>query len=138
MISLDITLIIQMINFIVTLFLINFLLVSPIRRIINKRNQIIQTGQAEANALFESAAGLLSDYETRLDNARKAAAQLRAEQQQKARQEEHALVEQAHQDAQAYLDATRTQLQKEAAKAREQLGKQVNKLAKMAVAKMLN
>lgn len=137
MISLDITLIIQMINFIITLFLINFLLVSPIRRIIRKRNQIIQTNQAEADALFGSANQLLADYEARLDDARKAAAERRHEQQQTARHDEQLLLDKAHEDAQAYLEEARKQMLAEAKAARKQLKGQVDRLARMAVARVL-
>lgn len=138
MISLDITLFIQMINFIVTLVLINFLLVSPIRRIIQKRKQLIQSQEAEADSLFNDAGKLLADYEARLKNARQAAVARRNEQQEKAHEEEQSLLSGAMKQAEAYLRDARTELKNEADNAREKLKADVDGLAAMAVAKVLN
>lgn len=138
MISLDITLFIQMINFIVTLVLINFLLVSPIRRIIRERKQLMQSRQAEADGLFNDAGKLLADYEARLASARQAAVARRNEQQEKAHKEEQSLLSGAMAQAEAYLRDARAELKKEADNAREKLKADVDGLATMAVAKVLN
>lgn len=138
MISLNITLFIQMINFIVTLVLINFLLVSPIRRILQKRKQLMQSQEAEADTLFSDAAKLLADYEARLKNAREAAVARRNEQQEKAHKEEQSLLSSAMEQAEAYLRDARAELKNEADNAREKLKADVDGLATMAVAKVLN
>lgn len=138
MISLNITLFIQMINFIVTLVLINFLLVSPIRRILQKRKQLMQSQEAEADTLFGDAAKLLADYEARLKNAREAAVARRNEQQEKAHKEEQSLLSSAMEQAEAYLRDARAELKNEADNAREKLKADVDGLATMAVAKVLN
>lgn len=138
MISLDITLFIQMINFVVTLVLINFLLVSPIRRIIQKRKQLMQSQKAEADGLFSDAGKLLADYEARLQSARQAATARRNEQQEKTRQEEQELLANAMSQAEAYLCDARAELKNEAQNAREKLKADVDGLAAMAVAKVLN
>ncbi len=138
MISLDITLFIQMINFIVTLVLINFLLVSPVRRIIQKRKQLMQSQKAEADSLFSDTDKLLADYEARLQSARQAAIARRNEQQEKTHQEEQTLLSQALSEAEAYLRNARAELKNEAQTAREKLKADVDGLATMAVAKVLN
>ena len=58
MINLDITLVVQMINFLVLLFVLNKILFRPIRNIIKERNQIVEDFNSDITSLTDQAQDL--------------------------------------------------------------------------------
>ena len=74
MVDLNITLWIQLANFLVTLVVLNYLLISPIRKIIRKRKDNVEGLLGEIEAFVAERQQLLDEYESELRKAREAAA----------------------------------------------------------------
>lgn len=73
MLDLNITLIFQFINFIIALFFLNWLLIKPIRAIIQKRNELMDGMAGEADKFHAEAVAKLKAYEGELAKARQQA-----------------------------------------------------------------
>ena len=71
MINPDITLIIQMINFLILLFVLNLILFRPIRKIIKERNQIVEDFNNDIASLTDNAQESLGQFEQKIQEARK-------------------------------------------------------------------
>ena len=66
MVDLNITLWIQLANFLVTLVVLNYLLISPIRKIIRKRKDNVEGLIGEIEAFTAEKQQLLDEYESEL------------------------------------------------------------------------
>lgn len=73
MLDLNVTLIFQLINFFIALFLLNWLLIRPVRAIIQKRNGIMDGLANEADNFHNEAVARLKAYEEELAKARQKA-----------------------------------------------------------------
>ena len=85
MVDLNITLWIQLANFLVTLVVLNYLLISPIRKIIRKRKDNVEGLIGEIEAFTAEKQQLLDEYESELRKAREAAAIYRKDAQSEVR-----------------------------------------------------
>jgi len=70
MINPDITLVIQMINILILLFVLNFILFRPIRKIIKERNQIVETFNSDIASLTGEAQSSMEEFEVKVLQAR--------------------------------------------------------------------
>lgn len=70
MLDLNITLVFQLVNFFIALFMLNILLIRPIRTIIKKRNGIMDDMAGEADSFETQAAERLAEYEAELARCR--------------------------------------------------------------------
>ncbi len=137
MIDLNITLFIQLANFLVTVVVLNYLLIKPIRNQIAARKELT-AGYADAIEKFTAeAAAKLSNYEQALSGARAEAALAREALKAEGVAQEQKTVQAAHSQAQAYLLSSREQVAKEARTAMDILLSQVNTLAEKAMSKIL-
>lgn len=137
MIDLDATLFIQLANFLITLVVLNFLLIKPVREQIASR-KALTTGYADSIEKFSAAASeKLSGYEAALADARANAAQAREAITAQGAAREQELLQTAHADAGAYLQSSREQTAKDAQAAMKTLLSQVNDLAAKAMSKIL-
>ena len=64
MLDLNITLVFQLVNFFIAIFVLNILLIRPIREIIKKRNGVMDNLAGEADSFESQAAERLANYET--------------------------------------------------------------------------
>ena len=71
MINPDITLLIQMINFLILLFVLNKILFRPIRNIIKERNQIVDDFNSDITSLTNQAQESGEQFEEKILEARK-------------------------------------------------------------------
>ncbi|MBE6443017.1 MAG: ATP synthase F0 subunit B [Desulfovibrio desulfuricans] len=129
MLDLNITLLFQLANFFIALFVLNILLIRPIREIIKKRNGIMDGMSDEAGSFENQAAERLANYEAELARARQDASGNREESRAAGVKEQQQLVGEAQQKARAILAETRAALQAQAAEALAALRKQTNALA---------
>jgi len=101
---------IQLVNFLVTLVVLNILLIRPIREIIRKRRETLDRFAAEAAGLDKRAAKTLADYQAALENARERGAVLRKQAREEAETAGQALLAdasgKAHETLRAAADAT--------------------------------
>lgn len=70
MIELNFTFFIQIINFLLLIFILNKLLYKPILKILEEREERISGGQQAAKKLIEDSQGYVSDYNQQLHNAK--------------------------------------------------------------------
>ena len=71
MINVNVTLLIQMFNFLLLLFLLNMVLFRPIRKIIRERNQIVDAFNADIASMTTSAQEAMTQFEEKVLEARR-------------------------------------------------------------------
>ena len=137
MLDLNITMIFQLVNFLVAIYVLNILLIRPIRDIIKKRNGIMD-GMAEEAEFFEyQAAERLANYEAELARARQDAGLTREEGRAAGTVEQQALVGEAQKSARDILAETRESLRAQAAKTLDELRNQVSDFSARLATKLL-
>ena len=77
MLDLNITLVFQLVNFFIALYVLNLLLIRPIREIIRKRKAVMDDMSGESESYEYQAEQRLSDYDSQLTRARQDAGQNR-------------------------------------------------------------
>lgn len=128
---------VQLVNFLLMWLLLNVLLIKPIRRIIQKRKELVaeQTGKIEK--FSGEAEAKIKDYEAALADARKKGNEVRAEFKEKGTEVEQSLMTAAGAEASKTLSEARTALEGEAKVAIDSLKKVVDGFAAKAAAKVL-
>ena len=137
MIMPDNTFFVQLVNFIITILLLNVLLYKPIRGIIKKRNELMAKQTADIDEFTRTAEGKLSEYEATLDGARKEANEIRAGFKDQGTAEEQGILSAAGEDASATIKAAKAEVADQAAGAKQQLAGEVDKYAKQVTDKIL-
>ena len=121
MIDIDITAVIQFVNFLITLVVLNFLLITPIRKILQQRQEHLDQLQGVVVISNEESEEKLEKYNSSLAEIRKEAAArrevLRAEAINKEREinenalsEAHARIQKARADITAQVDVALAEL----------------------------
>ena len=120
MLDLNITLVFQLVNFFIALYVLNLLLIRPIREIIRKRKAVMDDMSGESESYEYQAEQRLSDYDNQLnrEKAREAGAA-----------EQASLVAEAQKRAQEIIAETRRNLQAEADASLKELRGQVATLS---------
>jgi len=133
MLDLNITMLFQLVNFLVAIIVLNILLIRPIREIIKKRNSVMDGLSGEADDFESQAAKRLDNYESELARARQEAGQARSAGREAGQAEQLTIVGDAQAKAREILDDTRRKLREEAdatlAQLRGQVGTLSDKLA---------
>ena len=137
MLDINITAIIQVVNFFVAVIVLNYLLIRPIRNIIRERKAKMGAMLASAEAFAASADEQLAAYQGSLSRARQDAALTRAGARVDALREQQALVAEAGKRAQEQFAQAKESLLKDMQSVRAALAKQVKPLAAKAVDRML-
>lgn len=137
MIELNITLWFQLANFLVTLVVLNYLLVAPVRKILRQRKEKTTGLVGEIEAFAMQGRKMLEDYETELARIRAEAGLRRKQAKVEAEAEERALLSEAHKDAQERLQASQAAIRAEAVSARQSLEADLKSFTDAALAKVL-
>lgn len=137
MLDINITLLIQLVNFIVALLGLNFLLIKPVRDIIKKRRELAGSMLSDAEQFTNGAAAKLEDYQAALSKAREEAAAVRETLKSEAAAKESGLLETARQDAQAFISSSREETRKAIDEAMSDMEKRIPELSKMVVSRLL-
>ena len=137
MLDLNVTRIFQLVNFLVAIFVLNILLIRPIRDIIKKRNGIMDGMAEEAESFEYQAAERLANYEAELARARQDAGLTREEGRAAGTVEQQALVGEAQKSARDILAETRESLRAQAAKTLDELRNQVSDFSARLATKLL-
>jgi F-type H+-transporting ATPase subunit b len=125
MINPDITLLIQMINFLVLLVILNLVLFRPIRNVIKERNQIMQNFNAEITSLTDEAQESMNKFEQRILEAKREGMTRIESLKDEGEEAEAALISATNQEVQARIEEARKQVESDIQEAREQLQAQV-------------
>ena len=137
MLDINITAIIQVVNFFIAVIVLNYLLIRPIRDIIKQRKAKMGAMLGSAEAFANAANRQLANYQNSLSRTRQDAAQARADARSDALREQQALVADASRRAQEQFAQAKESLLKEMQSARGALAKKVKPLAAKAVDKVL-
>ena len=137
MIDLNITLLIQLVNFLIVLVGLNALLIRPIREIIKQRQDKMSGLLGDSEQFTSAADEKLTNYETALADARAAAVAERDAIKEEGLTAEAEIVSNATKAAQDKMSASREQIRADVEQAMEVLKGQVGALADKATAKVL-
>lgn len=129
MINIDLAFVVQIVNFLIALFILNLFLYKPIRKVLADRAAEIagareKTEQVDANVQQKVAA-----YEARMREVKAQAAAERAAMKKAAEAEEQGILEKARTEASASVSAIRSKIAAESVSARELLQKQAAMLS---------
>jgi F-type H+-transporting ATPase subunit b len=137
LISLDKSLIVQAINFLILLFILQRLLYKPFLAKMGERTQAIQKSLDEAQAARAEATRQQEENETRLRAAHAEAAAIRAQAMKEASEEQKRLVEAARAESQRLVESAKAQMDGDVRRAREELRREVADLATAVAEKLV-
>jgi F-type H+-transporting ATPase subunit b len=128
---------IQMVNFLVTLLILNFLLFRPIRRIIAERKEKVARSESEIERLRLGAQEKLSMFQSQLDQARAEGAEKKLAARKAAQEEERSLLDKVNGEMVATVTRAKTEITADAQKARAALREQADAFAAAVAEKIL-
>lgn len=137
LISLDKSLIVQAINFLILLFILQRLLYKPFLAKMAERTAAIQKSLDEAQAARAEATRQQEENETRLRAAHAEAAAIRAQAMKEASEEQKRLVEAARAESQRLVESAKAQMDADVRRAREELRREVADLATAVAEKLV-
>ena len=137
MISIDITIVIQFINFFLLIFLLNLFLYRPLRKLLDERRSTIEGGHGRAQELESQIEEKMARYQERLQEARSKGAQERASMRGEAQAEEAKLLGAAREKATEKIQQMNGQIADEATAARDALKKETEAMAAEVASKVL-
>jgi len=133
----DKTIFIQAANFLVMIFLLNVVLIKPIREIIKKRKGLMSDQLEKIEGFNGNAEKKVADYEAQLSDARKEASEIRSAMKGEGTAQEQDLMSAAGEEASSTIQAARAEIKSQVASAMDQLTKDVDKYAEQATGKIL-
>jgi len=125
MINPDITLVIQMINFLILLFVLNLILFRPIRKIIKERNGIVENFNSDIASLTDEAQASMEEFEEKVLEARKEGMGKVQSMKDEGERAEVELIAATTQEVQAKIEEARKKVASNIQDARTELQKQV-------------
>lgn len=137
MISLDWTLGLQFLNFIILLIILNKLLYRPLLKVLAERRETIDGSHSRAKSLEAGIEEKMQRYQQQLSEAKAAANEERGKLKKAAAEEEAALLGEAHGKAANRLQAIKAQVADEAAEASKTLKSEAEELAEQIASKIL-
>lgn len=138
MLDLNITILFQLVNFLIAVFVLNILLVRPVRAILQERKKTMDDMQGEADAFTREAHERMSTYQAALSSARHEATQAREQARAAGLAEQQSIVADAALQAQTHLAQAQDAIRREADAALANLQKQVKSLAGKVATQVLN
>jgi F-type H+-transporting ATPase subunit b len=137
MINPDITLIIQMINFLILLFVLNLILFRPIRSIMKQRNQLIQNFNSDITSLTDDAQDSMERFERKVLEAKKEGMAKVNKMKGEGEQEEAELIAATNTEVQAKIQEARKKVASDIQEARTELQAQVQAFSVAVTEKVL-
>jgi F-type H+-transporting ATPase subunit b len=137
LISLDKSLIVQAINFVILLLILKRVLYKPFLAKMEERTQAIQKSLDEAQAARADATRQQEENETRLRAAHAEAAAIRTQALKETAEEQKRLVEAARAESQRLVETAKAQMDADVRRAREELRRDVADLATAVAEKLV-
>jgi F-type H+-transporting ATPase subunit b len=137
MVSVDVSIFIQIINFLVLIWVLNLVLYKPIRKILIQRKEKVAALENGAETSLEEAKSREAAFDQGIKAARVKGLQARDSFLQEAGEEEKRIVGEINAKAQADLASVREQIARDAAAVRATLQKEVDGFAKAIGQKIL-
>lgn len=136
-ISLDITFFIQLINFFISLLIINSLIIKPIRGVIARRKSIIDADNKDTESFTQKMNAHTLQYEERLQAVRVQMAKERDEYKKSAEDAARGMLGKANDEARAIRQESAQRIQSESQQALQTLQANVSAYSSEALAKIL-
>jgi F-type H+-transporting ATPase subunit b len=137
MIEINLSLVLVMLCFWMTLWLVYRFLIRPVGAVVDERRRRIDDAQQEWTAKNEEQLAAIAKVEDELTGAAKEAAGVRAEIRQQALEERQATLDAARAQADERLTAALGDLEQEADSARDELRRRAEELARMLAGRLL-
>jgi len=137
LICLNGTLFFQVVNFTVFVFIINFVLLKPIQKVMEERQNYILSNRSEAQQRLVEAKALAADYEAQLVGSRRKAQDLIAKAEAEAMQMRTQQLAEVQAEAQARLEGVRQEVNAAKAEALKGIQQEVVKLSAQITSKLL-
>lgn len=137
MISINATLIIQLINFLIIVFILNKILFRPILKLLAERDDLIEGTKVRAVELKEKGEEKLLEYNQALDQARRKASESQAEVRKEALAAADTMIQSAMAEEQKIIAQIREEIKAEAEKARMDLKAQAETISNEVSLKIL-
>ncbi len=137
LLKIDKTLIVQLIIFIATIFILNSLLFKPLIGVVEKREKLTTGRIKEAKELEEKVEQIMKEYRAKLDEIRAKAMEERNEIRREAQAAAEDLIGRTHKEAQALLEEARSRLNLETQDIRERIKPEIEVLAREIVLQVL-
>ena len=129
MVEINSTLLIQIVNFLILVFVLNVLLYKPILRIIDKRNQYIAKSDQEVKDIHRTVEQKMAEYEEKVRQAKLEAMNQRNEIEQGGTKEGEQIIEEVKSGISRMIDDFHVKISKEIDKARGILKDQSQKIS---------
>ncbi len=137
MINLDITFVIQLVNFLILLAILNLIVFRPIRGIIKQRAEKIASDLSAIENFNSKAKEKLEEYENSLKKAYEEGNELKNKFKSEALEEEKSIIMEAKEVAMKELEEARTKIKEQSRAVREELLAKVDDYAQKVVEKVI-
>lgn len=137
MIELDWTLFVQIVNFLVLVYLLNLVLFRPIRKTLRDRQTRLRAYESDLASLADSRQGLLGEVDAKLTEARREALGLRERLRQEGSQVEASLLEQVKREVEEEWTRVEAKIKADVEQARKALQAQAQDFALALATKIL-
>lgn len=126
-----------MINFLVFIFLINWLLVKPILRVLDERRSRVEGNEEEADRLIAESERIFSEYETTLKEARLEANREKERLRSEGIERETEIIKTAKEESKKMTDKLKEEIAKESETALSKMKSEADVLSKVIAEKIL-
>ena len=137
MIELNQSLIIQIVNFIIFLFILNYLIFKPVVRVLNERRERIDGTMEKAQLLEAEVQKKLEEYEQRIEEAKSQAANEKERLRRQGESISKEMVEKARKELARDIPIIRKQIAGETDRARRELEKMAQEMARDVACRVL-
>lgn len=137
MISVNFTLVVQLVNFLVLLVVLNFLLFKPILKVLDDREKLVKDSSELKERLSTLADENISEYESKLHSAKQESMSIRAAGRSEALAQFRQTVQETKADNVQELEKARESLTEEAERSRKALQSETESLAVQVASKLV-
>lgn len=137
MISINATLIVQLLNFLVLIWILNRIMFRPILKVLTERENVVQKAKAESQRLKAEAEHRAQALETELESARRLATTEKTKLTSDASTEADAIIRRAQEQAQEHMQAVRAETTQEVDQTRERLAAYKQSIVELVQVKVL-
>lgn len=137
MISINATLVVQIVNFLVLIWILNNLLFKPIFKIIEEREQSVEESKSEIKRLRTQAEHKTRTIEAEMSRARKVAAKRKEEVRGQAAAQAEDIMGRARAKAQEHISAIETEAENQANVVRQSLDEYKDAIVEMVLLKVM-
>ncbi|MCF8034272.1 MAG: ATP synthase F0 subunit B [Desulfarculaceae bacterium] len=137
MISINATLLVQIVNLLVLIFILNKIMYKPLAKMINERSATIKGGIAEAVALKDKAAENQTQYQRQLGQGRQQVRDRLEQVRRQAEDEARQIVDKAQAQARTESDKLVAEIQGQMAQAQGEIRAQAEEVARTMASRVL-